>query len=316
MSNLPILNIKVSDFLDPYDPLNARTQLDITKEQALHAAITVGTPLLRKSTANGRHALAMATYRYAAINASIDFSTTNLSCFDAYGKLDPSEKVNLSYWIGMVFCTLLAKELLGVVQLINAACFTQQSVILTNPMSKSLADLIGRDSNKQWHILEAKGSQIRPSQPKRLEWTKQAKTIRLIGTQAPLTRSYSIALIKQILSAELVDPEGEKGTCDIVFLPSSEDLALLEAYYGPLREVLEQSSFQISRDGLSFILTRIAFDVIEQRHVFIGMESNCYNRILEDKLPGDILPVKGDDFYLGADGIIVLTSAKCDPISN
>ena len=313
---MPDLNITVSDFSGVYGTLNARNQLDVTKEQALHAAITVGTPLLTSGTASARHALTMATYKAVAVKASIDFSGTNLSIFDDYRRLDPSEKVNLSYWIGMVFTALLAKELLGVKQLLHAACFEQQPIVRTNPLSKSLADLVGRESNGGWHVLEAKGRQNKLSPSGRVDCKNQAKTIGLIGGHTPLTRSYCVALVKRTLSVELVDPEGEKGTYDIVFQRSGEDPELLEAYYGSLRDVLAQSSFDVLRGELSFILTRIAFDAVDQRHVFVGMESNCYNGIKGNKLPDGIRPVKGSDFYLGADGIVTLTSAKCDPTSD
>ena len=258
----------------------------------------------------------MAAYKAVAVKATIDFSGQNLAIFKDYRQLDPSEKVNLSYWIGMVFTALLAKELLEVKQLLHASCLNPQRMVMTNSSSRSLADLVGRDSHLKWHVLEAKGRQGKPTQPERRKWKAQANTIDLIGGRTPETRSFCIAKIGSVLSAELVDPDGDAGTYEIMFPSQGEDIVLIEAYYGALRDVLAQSSFQISRSNMSFTLTRIAYDAVEQRHVFIGMESNCYNRILEKELPSDILPVKGDDFYLSADGIIVLTSVKCDPISN
>ena len=310
------LKIDVSNFKGTYNPLNLRKQIAVTEEQALHAAITVGTPLLRKGTHSQRHALAMATYKAVAVKATMDFSQTNLSGFSAYRQLDPSEKTNLSYWIGMVFTALLAKELVKVEQLLHAACFKQRRIGKTNPASKSLADLVGRDANKDWHVLEAKGRQNKPTAQNKTAWKMQCQTINRIGGKTPKTHSFCIAMVGSIYRAELEDPDGKTGSIEIEFGRAGEDQDLLEAYYGPLRDVLKQSSFDISRGNLNFVLARIAYDAVTNRHVFVGMEQSAFVSIVNNQIPHNIRPLTGPDFYFGSDGIVTLTSDQCVPVSD
>ncbi len=77
----------------------------------------------------------------------------------------------------MVFTAVLARELLGVKQLLHAACFSKHRVGTTDPTSKSLADLVGRDSTGDWHVFEAKGRQRRATAPDRTKWKAQSNTI-------------------------------------------------------------------------------------------------------------------------------------------
>ena len=160
---MPTLSVTISDFTGDFASNNGAKSIALTQEKVLHAAFTVGTPLLKKGTPGADHALAMAAYKGIAMMATMDFSRAALSCFPEYKKLDPSEKNNLSYWIGMVITALSAREFLKVDQLLHAACFHLNSITLTDIESKSLADLVGHDGDTHWHVLEAKGRQNKPS---------------------------------------------------------------------------------------------------------------------------------------------------------
>lgn len=310
---MPYLKIDVAKFTGTYDSINQTRQLDISEEQALHAAMTVGMPLLRKGAESARHALSMAAYKAVATKASIDFSKTYLASFPAYRHLDPSEKTNLSYWIGMVFTALLARELIGVSQVLHAACFKQRRIVKKDSSSRSLADLVGRDTDTDWHVFEAKGRQKRASELERDKWKAQSKTIRLIGGREPVTRSVCVAMIKAIYHAEFEDPEGDEGTVDIEFGRSGENDTLREIYYGSLRDVLNQNPLEISREPLTFVLTRVAFDAVTGKHVFIGMEKDAFETVVHGDIPKGYRPIKGTDFYLGPDSIVILTSEGCVP---
>ena len=167
------IDLRVSGYGAPYAGFNGNSTPRLTRTKCIKFAQAVG--ISHYSTSFGRTptALAMATYRAMPIRCVLDFGGAALVPYGQYSQLESTEKINLSYWIGMTFTAFAADQVLSVPRTIHALQGGHR-IARANPKSKSLADLIGQDAALNWHIFEAKGRQTVPSAPDRAAWKAQA----------------------------------------------------------------------------------------------------------------------------------------------
>jgi len=313
---MAILDIQSSKFSN--SSWNVIKSIPITKQQCVKFAIQVGTSHYA-ATKNPIASLALATYRAAAIRCALDFSSpyAKLRPSSSYGDFEATEKVNVSYWIGMTMAAIAADDVLSAPKTQHASHFGHR-LGRANPASKSLADLVGFGSGSL-HIIEAKGSQRHPSPKDRKDWKTQAETINAINGSAVASNSYSVALIGSQISVDLVDPKSDRGL-DI----QMEKAMFGSQYYRPFVSFLDttQSTFQIRLGSNPVTIRPIAYDPIDNNWIFVGIHQGILKLMkdfndgkadnAEEKLMDFNLDeaAAGNNWYIGRDGIAVVTGSN------
>jgi hypothetical protein len=171
--------------------------------------------------------------------------------------------MNLAYWIGMTFTAFAADQVLSVPRTIHALQGGHR-ITRANPMSRSLADLIGQDAALNWHVFEAKGRQRVPTAPDRAAWKAQARTIATVNGVAVATTSYCVGLLTNPCRIDMVDPPPRRR--QPIDLTLSPNMFRLE-YYRPYIEFLRTGASTLNRQGRLFRVRPIAFDPIEGDYI-------------------------------------------------
>ena len=102
-------------WLDENDErIGTADNLDFSESELLWAALTVGAPSYAIAIRNILDAPAFALHKWCAIRSVADINGQEIHLSPNYFNLDQSEKVVLSYWVGMIFAKLVAKKILNV----------------------------------------------------------------------------------------------------------------------------------------------------------------------------------------------------------
>lgn len=238
---IPKIDLKVSDFKDPLKRLNGQRQLNLPRLKFLKYAMTAGMPIFGINGVKSSHALILAFYKAIGVTCALDFDGPKVKRSQSLPNLDPTEQANLSTWVGMGGAALVADEILGVSQLLHADALRKSGKLeVNNPNSRRLADLVGQDIKKKWHVIEAKARQKKPSKNERKDWKDQADTVGMIDKQKPATKSYCYIRISNPCEIEISDPDSGNGKTD--FELTDGESGLLEAYYHVTMDVLSDTS--------------------------------------------------------------------------
>ena len=292
------LSLTASNFSALYPGLNNTHTIEVSKRKALKFATTVGTAHYAAAFGRTQTALALASYRAQAIRCVMDFDQPVLQRFNEYSQLDSTEKSNLSYWIGMTIAAITADELLHVPRLTHASKL--DGIVKRDPSSKSLADLVGPDTVGALHVIEAKGRQHKISPDDARRYKEQAQTIMSVRGVTVSTTSYSVAYLRQTITAILVDPPPQSGGVDLKIDP--DDFG--KGYYQPFVEFLGRKPFKISRGGRNFLVRPISYDPIDREYVYVGLE----DRFCFGETGGTVKPFDYPPLYVGSDGVVIYTS--------
>ena len=152
-------------------------QLDVSWDEILKAALTVGRPSIFHVFSHGKTSLYEALFRLSLIRMAVEESGNQLVRTEAFKALDPTEKGMVSYFLGMTFCKLFAEKYLELPWLLHLDIFKDQidSKLLSG---RSRPDLVGRSDSGKEHIFECKGRSQRPSKTDIEKALKQARRIR------------------------------------------------------------------------------------------------------------------------------------------
>lgn len=306
---MPTLDIAVSNFKGAYATLNGIYSPNVSRLKCLKFATTVGTSHFSRAFGRTPTAVALAAYRAKAVECVIDFNNPSLRPLPEYSQLDPSEKTNLSYWIGMTFAAITADHVLDIPRTIHAYHLGRR-IRKVKPKSPSLADLAGQDSVNDWHVFEAKGRQNAPSNASRNDWKAQARTVRSIDNSAVATRSYCVGLIANPFRVELVDPPPRRDEgVDVKLDPDDHG----RGYYRPYIEFVRADPRKVLRDDRVFLVRPILYDPIKNGYVYLGLEDRYF--FLDETTPFEFKVTEYEDesMYAGTDGVVVIiSSGPCD----
>ena len=308
---MPTLRIETRDFTGVYAPLNVATNPNVSRRKCLKFAMTVGLSSLYPTFGRTQVGLALAAYRAAAVRCALEFGNARLTRIPRFRRLESTEQANIAYWIGMMFAGIAADEVLGISKLIHA---TQAHGVVKanpNPKAKSLADLVGQDANLAWHVLEAKGRQVRPTSADLIKWKTQAGTIAGVNGAAVATNSYCLGLLSNPCSVELVDPPPPPES-PVRLNISSEEFGPL--YYKPFIDFLEGEDTWVTRDRRSVLMRVVGVDPVDNDYIYIGLDEKIVNAARRTgRFPSRMPEFEGSDLYIATDGIAVMTSAgACD----
>ena len=173
---------------------NGSARLQVTWDEILWAAITVGRPNRHYVFMHGDASAYEAIFRWSLVRMSLEQYGSRrlyLQRTNAAKTLDPTEKGAVSYFLGMTFCKLFATKLLNTPWLLHLDVFGHQLNAVLN--SRSRPDLVGMEqATGGWHAFECKGRVSQPDSTAHrrggiaYHWN-YSKEIRLCGRSRALT---------------------------------------------------------------------------------------------------------------------------------
>ena len=307
---MPTLNTSAFAFTGTLASINGARALNISKRRLMKFAVSVGLPILRVGAPSSQHAVALASYKALAMKCAIDFSRATLGLPAGYRQLDATEKVNISFWSGMVLAALVADEYIKTSRLLHAASFKKaQYLTITAGSGRRLADFVGQDQTGNWHVVEAKARQNSPSPNQESEWKQQAQTVASVQGVVPMSRSYALTNVGSNYSVNLVDPN-PSDTIQRSLTFRDLSVAIIQGYYGSLYEWLSNTDATITvQRGQQEIVTRLAgYEPSEREYLFLGLTKYTMESLQRNQIPERVVAQEFADTYLGSDGIAITTS--------
>lgn len=285
-------------------------KLFVTEAECMHSAVAVGAPFYFVGAPPGNHAVQLALYKSLALFLSVEVSATGIRRLKEYNALDSTEKRNLSYWLGMTFAGIAASRCLDVQYLVHAESMLKaKRLVKKRGAGKRLADLIGQDSTKRWHVLEAKSRQVEPSGTTVTKWRKQAgQTVDTIDKQQPRTMSCSSLVLASRAYVTLIDPPTDERAPSIEFPEPQDQLAAW--YYAPWLAALDQGREEVQLGDQIGLIAMSLIDRRSNRRVDVGLISETRRQARHGDYAFGGRPQYLDGAFVGRDGIFVRLNSE------
>ncbi|MDK2014370.1 MULTISPECIES: hypothetical protein [unclassified Deinococcus] len=148
-----------SGFASPHVRLNGNNKaVSFDTKDLLRSAVRVGKKNNLDLMKHRFHAKMEMRYKIAIILANTRQNATGfLVRSGVYEFLDPSEKSNTSYYIGLSLAHMFAERLLKIPWLMHLDVYQNQHNVVAAVDTRSRPDLFGFNSRGKWYIIEAKG---------------------------------------------------------------------------------------------------------------------------------------------------------------
>jgi hypothetical protein len=216
---------------------NGATELDVTWNDILWAAVTVGRPNRHYVFRHGTASRYEAVFRWSLVRMALEQRGSwayRLHRTDAAKTLDPTEKGAVNYFLGMTFCKLFAAKLLKTPWLLHLDVFRP----MLNPVlrGRSRPDLVGQETGTgQWHAFECKGRISPPASPVKRKAKAQAERVLSVdGTKCTMHIGAITHFRNDVLRFYWRDPAPEEG--NYMEIPFTADA--WRYYYAPVVEML------------------------------------------------------------------------------
>lgn len=215
---------------------NGSSQLSVTWNDILWAALTIGRPSVHHAFANGAPSLHEAIFRLSLVRMALEQygpTATRLRRTDAFKRLDPTEKGAISYFLGMTFCKVFSSKLLNTPWLLHLDVF--KANIPTSVLGRSRPDLIGQHTRSgDWLAFETKGRASKPSATDRTKAKTQAlRLLSVNGSPCTLHVGSFTFFANDALAFHWIDPPSEQKKP--IEVPDVRDA--WRFYYGPARAI-------------------------------------------------------------------------------
>ncbi len=253
-----------------------RSELSITWDDVLWAAITVGRPNRYYVFRHGASSRYEALFRWSLIRMALEQSNpvgSRLRRTNAAKTLDPTEKGAVNYFLGMTFCKLFAWRLLNTPWLLHLDVFRPQ----LNPLliGRSRPDLVGMEFGaNRWHSFECKGRISPPGSEVKAKAKTQAR--RLVSVNATVCTLHVGAITyfqNDVLHFYWCDPAPEKkNTVDISFIGDA-----WRHYYSPIMEIMKPVELR------SFVASTGASLKVEGVDIEVGVHPAITDFLLNKK---------------------------------
>jgi len=258
------------------------------------AAITVGKKNKNQITKHGIYSVYEIINRSTLIWTSLKSDSSNLVKTDLYKDMDPTEKVFISFSLGMMVSKLFSEKLLNVPWLEHVSNFSGTLKIYGK--TKSRPDLIGRNKRGEYVIVEAKGRTNTFDSAAQLKAKSQSKVIASIGGMKPILKVASQSYFKNFLKVCFEDPEGiDEQSID---LEISED-DFFRSYYGQFSSLTENDLSLLKPLGIQLSFTK---DLAE------CFKSNNYSKLIAKERDGYVDDTGSPDdtgFKVFSDGLMI-----------
>jgi hypothetical protein len=235
-----LIDYESEDFPSSYG-ISSTGQLQVTWDDILWAAVTLGRPNLHYVFRHGTSSQFEAIFRWSLVRMALEQrgpSGSRLWRTNAFRSLDPSEKGAVNYFVGMTICKLFAADILGAPWLLHLDVFRDQ----LNPKilrSRSRPDLVGQETvGSAWHAFESKGRASNPSSSDKAKAKDQAlRLVSIDGNNCSLHIGAISFFKNDVLRFYWRDPEPEeprkRGQIDL-HLPENS----WQNYYEPIADLM------------------------------------------------------------------------------
>jgi len=201
-----MINVRCQDFTDDFDQVNGDVSVHTPKLALYWATITVGKPGWGAALAGGWPRIWEMISLIAAVEAYLEVDQIPLRVSQLYRGLEQSEKATVSYRFGMAFTKLVAWDRLRILHLRHLYPLIEAGAAELTQGSKARGDLVGRDEDGRWHVVEAKGWSSAPG-PAALDAAKQqAQRVSQVHQHAPRTRCVCFTHLGTPIEAHFRDP--------------------------------------------------------------------------------------------------------------
>ena len=186
--------------------LHGKKTLSVDWHDLVWAAVTVGKRNRAQITKNGIYSIYEIINRSSLIWFSLRLESGQLVKTDIYKEMDPTEKVFVSFSLGMAIAKLFSEKLLNTPWLEHVANIDKS--ISISKKTKSRPDLIGLNHRREFLVVEAKGRTNNFDKNAQNTAKNQTKVISMVAGQPPVLRVASQSYFKDYLKVYFEDPEG------------------------------------------------------------------------------------------------------------
>jgi hypothetical protein len=292
-----VVDVSGSNFTGEWSRLNGHWELAVRPWDLARAAITVG----RSGRAQRFDPSAGATRWWsgglgrlydvvglvANVMCAIESDGGRLRPRDYYRGLDPAERAPKTGVIGLAMAKRIAEAHLDVPvlhlvdPLIHAGVIVQLS-------GRTRGDLVGWDTRRRWHVLEAKGRGDEANGRAAVAPAKaQAGNLRLVAAGAPLaaaTSSACVTILTDPLHVLLDDPNGDDEEPVVLGFNPDE---FTQAYYGSIRALVDAD---LPLDSVVFaplgLDTQFRAGRIPTSSLWLGVHEDLYSTVVRDVAAG------------------------------
>lgn len=222
--------------------LAGQRTLSISWAELVWAAISVGRAELLHITRHGRFSSFEIAYRTSILFANLCENVNGeLERSSAYEGLDPSEKGAISYFLGLTLTKAFSARILNVPWLIHLDVYRDDLRPVLNA-GDSRPDLVGKNSNGEWVVMEAKGRTHGLDRNALQRAKNQAcQVIEISGDHPILHIGLQVHFGEGVMHLEVDDPKpNEKSR---LRLPISKE-KFAAGYYRPFKEWLSEGELK------------------------------------------------------------------------
>ena len=202
------LRLHASGFPGSPPPIPAGAWLNFDWSDLVWASITVGrwrTDIFTHGVYSAWEAIQRSGVIYAHLRED---PTGRISRSTLYADLDRSEKVAVSYYVGMAVAKLVADAQLGVAWLMHVNRYYHALRMTFVGQRRMRPDLVGPDPQLRWVVAEAKGRSGGLDRQALAKMAAQKRSVRSIAGCSPYLAIGSLAYFNQgSLAARVVDPD-------------------------------------------------------------------------------------------------------------
>ncbi|MEE1672441.1 hypothetical protein SNR37_001762 [Agarivorans aestuarii] len=246
--------------------------------EIIWAAITVGKRNSVQISSHGVFSLFEIINRSTLIWMSLKQNSNQLEKSGVYLDMDPTEKVFVSFSLGMVMSKLFALRLLGIPWLEHVA--NVNSSISTKTTTKSRPDLIGLNVRKEFVIFEAKGRTNNFNNLAQTTAKGQTKVIHKIGTVQPALRVACQSYFKNTLEVFIEDPEEiQDEPIDIEVLKHD----YFKSYYSIFQKLTEEELSQLKPIGVEIRFSETLSEAFKAGKYEVLFEGVSEDKVYFDK---------------------------------
>ena len=250
--------------------LNERWRLCVTWNDILWSAVTVGRPGWFGVFRNGKPSIYDAISRWSLIKMALTRRGPFLTLTEFAKTKDQTEKLWISYNLGMTFCKMFSAKLLDTPWLLHIDVFRHELGVIID--GKLRPDLIGQDRRMRgWHGFECKGTTATLNSTTKKRAKAQAQSIRQVGLSPCILHVAAITYFRDsILRFFWCDPPPEDRTLS---LPEPPD-DMWAYYYRPVAEIIMEIGAE-ERDSRGNLRVRV-----EQCDLEVGVHSSVVQSLV------------------------------------
>lgn len=308
--------------LIPYEATNFPTKakkelhgshsLQVTWNDLVWAAITVGKPGISYVFGHGWHSISDMVVRSHTIYANLLGVGGRIAKSTLYEGKDPTEKGATSYFLGMAVAKLFSEKLLDITWLFHLSMAGPLGVPIRfrGPLEP---DLIGLRPTGSWVVVEAKGRTNAFSDGALAKAKQQTMAVTRVAGKRPRLRVAVQTYFDPELTVRLDDPEPDDGDED---LEIEVDLqAALRRYYAFAYEATAGSNDIRTLNGRSYVFrtiseTGIAVGIDTTVRALIEKKDITLPRELARRLRGLASPDRTNDVSTFRDGLAIALDSR------